>query len=64
MTNNDISKILFYYPSTNASVNASLPFFPTNGYSSNVTALNQSDVATGQQQRADVSLPEPATLAL
>lgn len=52
MTNNDIAKVLFYYPSTNASVNASMPLFPTNGYS-NVTALNQSDVATGQQQRAD-----------
>ena len=64
-TNDDIAKILLYYPSTNASVNTHALLFATDGYSSNVTAVNQSDVGTGQQQRADVSLsaiyPQPLT---
>lgn len=51
-TNEDIAKILFYYPSSNASVNPSDPLFPTEG-DSGATALNQSDLATGQQQRAN-----------
>ncbi len=55
-TNDDIAKILLYYPSTNASVSTNALLFATDGYSSNVTAVNQSDVGTGQQQRADVSL--------
>lgn len=54
-TNDDIAKILLYYPSTNASVDPNAPFFATTGYAG-PTALNQSDIGTGQQQRADVSL--------
>ena len=50
----DISKILLYYPSTNASVAANAPIFPTTG-DSGPSAINQSDAGTGQQQRADVS---------
>lgn len=51
-SNNDIAKILYYYPSTNASVNPNDPEFATTG-NSTPTALNQSSVGTGQQQRAD-----------
>ncbi|KAI9733694.1 MAG: hypothetical protein M1834_003297 [Cirrosporium novae-zelandiae] len=51
-TNNDIAKILYYYPSTNASVDASLPDYATLGYTG-ATALNESSFGTGQQQRAD-----------
>ncbi|CAK4030301.1 Hypothetical predicted protein [Lecanosticta acicola] len=51
-SNNDIAKILYYYPSTNASVDPSDPLFATTG-NSGPTALNQSSVGTGQQQRAD-----------
>lgn len=51
-SNDDIAKILYYYPSSNASVNANAPDFATLGYTG-LTALNQSDVGTGQQQRAD-----------
>ncbi|KXT02674.1 hypothetical protein AC578_1170 [Pseudocercospora eumusae] len=49
---NDIAKVLYYYPSTNASTNPEAPLFATSG-DSGATALNQSSVATGQQQRAD-----------
>jgi len=49
---NDIAKILFYYPSTNASVNPDAVTFATSG-DMGPTALNQSSVGTGQQQRAD-----------
>lgn len=52
-SNDDIAKVLLYYPSTNASVNSSDPLFATDGLES-PTAINQSDVAAGQQQRADV----------
>lgn len=55
-TNDDIAKILLYYPSTNASVDPNAPFFATSGYAG-PTALNQSDIGTGQQQRADVGPP-------
>jgi carboxylesterase type B len=51
-TNDDISKILQYYPSTNASVDPSAPLFATLG-DSGPTALNQSSFGTGQQQRAN-----------
>ena len=51
-TNNDIAKILLYYPSSNSSDSASAPFFATTG-DRWPTALNQSDVGVGQQQRAD-----------
>ena len=53
-TDDDISRILLYYPSTKASVNISTPEFATSG-NSTVTALNESIFGTGQQQRADVS---------
>jgi carboxylesterase type B len=50
-SNDDIAKLLLYYPSTNASVSIPDPLFATNGISG-PSALNQSSVATGQQQRA------------
>ena len=52
MGDNDIAKILLYYPSSNASTDASAPDFATLGYTG-PTAINQSDVGTGQQQRAN-----------
>ncbi|KAL8748907.1 MAG: hypothetical protein Q9184_007029, partial [Pyrenodesmia sp. 2 TL-2023] len=51
-TEDDISRVLLYYPSTNASVSSELPEFATSG-SSGATALNQSTFGTGQQQRAN-----------
>ena len=54
-TEDDVSRVLLYYPSTNASVDTSIPDFATSG-DSGATALNESTYATGQQQRADVSL--------
>ena len=53
-TEEDVSRVLLYYPSTNASVDMSTPDFATSG-NSTPTALNESTFATGQQQRADVS---------
>ena len=53
-TNDDISRLLLYYPSTNASV-SNTPKFATSG-NSTPTALNESTFGTGQQQRADVGL--------
>lgn len=47
----DIAKLLLYYPSTNASVDPNAPLFATTGEGP-VTALNQSTFGTGQQQRA------------
>ena len=52
-TNDNISQILHYYPSANASVSNILKF-ATSG-NSTPTALNESTFGTGQQQRADVS---------
>ncbi|EME45256.1 hypothetical protein DOTSEDRAFT_150197 [Dothistroma septosporum NZE10] len=49
---NDIAKILYYYPSSNTSVNDATLLFATNGENS-PTAVNQSVLATGQQQRAN-----------
>ena len=51
-TSDEISEILTYYPSTNASVDPSIPDFATNGLTG-ATALNESTFGTGQQQRAD-----------
>lgn len=48
----DIQQVLDAYPSSDASVNASEPMFATNGVSG-ATAVNVSQVATGQQQRAN-----------
>lgn len=49
---NDIAKLLHYYPSTNASVDENDPVYATTGRNPSDSALNQSSVATGQQQRA------------
>lgn len=51
-TNDDVSKILLYYPSTNSSVKSDAVDFATLG-TTGATALNESSVASGQQQRAD-----------
>ncbi|KAK0291095.1 hypothetical protein LTR35_001816 [Friedmanniomyces endolithicus] len=51
-SNNDIAKILYYYPSSNASVPANPLLFATEG-DTGPTALNDSSVGSGQQERAD-----------
>lgn len=51
-TNDDIAKILLYYPSSNASDSSSAVDFATLGYTG-PSAINESSVGTGQQQRAD-----------
>ena len=61
-TEDDISRTLLYYPSTNASVDMSTPEFATSG-NSTPTALNESTFGTGQQQRADVSTSFPRILS-
>lgn len=60
-TNDDIAKVLLYYPSTNASVNPADPTFATLG-DSGPSAINVSSFATGQQQRADVSYPPSSSV--
>ncbi|KAF2824857.1 alpha/beta-hydrolase [Ophiobolus disseminans] len=50
--NDDIDKILLYYPSGNGKNNSTGVNFATSGYSG-PSALNQSSLATGQQQRAN-----------
>jgi len=52
-TNNDIAKILFYYPGSNATDDPNAAKYATSGYTG-ATAVNVSDLATGQQQRANV----------
>jgi carboxylesterase type B len=49
---NDIAKVLLYYPSANATADPLTRGFATNGYTG-ATAVNTSDVGTGQQQRAN-----------
>lgn len=51
----NISQILNYYPSTNASV-SDTPKFATSGTTTS-TAVNESTFGTGQQQRAEVCSP-------
>lgn len=51
LSNNDIAKILLYYPANNASVDQNDPKWATEG-DSGATNLNQSTAATGQMQRA------------
>ncbi|KAF6240138.1 hypothetical protein HO173_001748 [Letharia columbiana] len=51
-TDDDISRLLLYYPSSSASDIMSTSKFATNG-NSTPTALNESTYGTGQQQRAD-----------
>jgi len=50
-SNNDIAKVLLYYPTSNASTNANAPLFATEG-NFGPTTLNQSSISTGQQERA------------
>ena len=52
-SNSDLAKVLLYYPSSNASTDSGSGEYATNGYTG-ATALNVSDVGTGQQQRANV----------
>lgn len=52
-TNNDIAKILLYYPSSNDSTNSDAPLYASSG-DGLPSFINQSSVATGQQQRAFV----------
>ena len=52
-TDEEIQKVLLYYPSTSAFVDPTIPEFATSG-NVGATALNESTFATGQQQRADV----------
>jgi hypothetical protein len=52
-TEDDISKILLYYPGSNATDNPDAIDYATLGYTG-PTANNQSSIATGQQQRAHV----------
>ena len=54
--NSDIAKVLLYYPSSNASVDPNAPEYATSGYTG-ATAINESAVGTGQQQRANVGPP-------
>ncbi len=51
-TNDDIAKVLLYYQTSNASTDPNAPLFSTTG-DTGPSALNQSDVGTGQQERAD-----------
>jgi carboxylesterase type B len=50
-SNNDIAKLLYYYPSSNATVDRDALLFSTLG-DSGPTTVNQSIAATGQQERA------------
>ncbi|KAI9845635.1 MAG: hypothetical protein M1837_004609 [Sclerophora amabilis] len=50
--NEDISKVLMYYPSTNASTDENVMGYSTLGDEGS-TALNVSEFGTGQQQRAN-----------
>lgn len=52
-TEDDISKVLRYYPSTNASDNPNAPHCATLGYTGD-TAINESSFGAGQQQRVNV----------
>ena len=56
-TDADIQSVLDAYPAPNVSVNANDPKFATNGISP-PTAVNVSQVATGQQQRGNVRLDQ------
>jgi carboxylesterase type B len=51
-TSEDIAQVLMHYPSSNASDNPNAVLYATDG-DSGATAVNQSDAATGQQQRAN-----------
>ncbi|GAB7364774.1 hypothetical protein MBLNU230_g5572t1 [Neophaeotheca triangularis] len=49
--NNDLAKLMHYYPASNASTDFDAPLWSTAG-DSGPTTVNQSIAATGQQQRA------------
>ncbi|CZT50331.1 related to esterase [Rhynchosporium secalis] len=51
-TNDDISKVLRYYPNIDASDSTSAVGYATSGYTG-ATAINVSSIATGHQQRAN-----------
>ncbi|KAL8733069.1 MAG: hypothetical protein Q9181_003724, partial [Wetmoreana brouardii] len=51
-TEDDISRVLLYYPSSNESVSTDMPSYATSG-DTGATALNVSTFGSGQQQRAD-----------
>jgi carboxylesterase type B len=53
-SNDDIAKALLYYPSSNDSTNPDAPLYASSG-TTLPSFINQSSVATGQQQRAFVS---------
>jgi hypothetical protein len=55
-TEDDISKILLYYPGSNATDSMDTVDFATLGYTG-PTANNESSIAIGQQQRANVRNP-------
>lgn len=54
-SNDDIAKVLLYYPGSNDSVNPGASLYASSG-TSEPSFITQSSVATGQQQRAFVSL--------
>ena len=51
-TADDIAKVLFYYPSSNATDDPNAPLYATSG-TGGLTNVNQSSVGTGQEARAD-----------
>jgi len=52
-SNDDIAKVLLYYPGSNASVNPNAPLYASSG-TNEPSFITQSSVATGQLQRAFV----------
>lgn len=52
-TTDDISKVLQYYPGSNATDSTNAVEYATLGYTG-ATANNESSISTGQQQRANV----------
>ncbi|KAL2401470.1 Chlorogenic acid esterase [Exophiala dermatitidis] len=50
-TNDDIAEVLLYYPSSNGTTDSNAPLYASTG-TSQPSFINQSSVATGQQQRA------------
>ncbi len=59
-TQDDVSKVLRYYPGSNATDDMNAADYATLGYTG-ATAINVSSIATGQQQRANVSNMDPTS---
>lgn len=59
----NITTLLAAYPSDSGPVRPSAPRFETSGYGP-ATAVNTSQIATGQQQRCYVTPPPPTPLLL